>query len=219
MDPELSRCQCLYWNKMWLSNCRLLMKKRILFHWVDQISHSIHLIYAKVSFHLLDSIFLQFLLIVVATQKLLASEKYPINTFPEAAPTQNLLPLWFQAASMFDFVSLTTASVGFRPFTSADSSHTITPRSVELLSKRFVSLCQSNELTGFKCYNSVYRKDGFYLFNYLNSLPFRNISGVICLKDPDLLIVWTNRNLWAIFIPSETWNSRQYSIVLHSLHL
>jgi hypothetical protein len=34
-------------------------------------------------------------------QKLLAAEKFAINTFPEAAPTTNLVPSWFQAASIF----------------------------------------------------------------------------------------------------------------------
>jgi len=48
--------------------------------------------------------------VVWPIQKLLASEKFPINTFPEAAPTQNLVPLWFQAASIFALVSFTIAN-------------------------------------------------------------------------------------------------------------
>jgi hypothetical protein len=33
-----------------------------------------------------------FILMGIATQKLLAAENYPMKTLPEAAPTQNLLP-------------------------------------------------------------------------------------------------------------------------------
>ena len=90
--------------------------------------------------------------VVCPIQKLLASEKFPINTFPEAAPTQNLVPLWFQAASILAFVSFTIANYGLSPLISLLSSQTMTPLSVELDSRRLVNGCQSNELTGFKCY-------------------------------------------------------------------
>lgn len=92
------------------------------------------------------------LLIEWLTQKLFDEEKVPMKTLPEAAPTQNLLPLWFHDASMFALVSLITARVGLRPLISEDSSHTMTPRSVELLNNKFVIGCQSSELIWFKCY-------------------------------------------------------------------
>ena len=83
---------------------------------------------------------------------MLLSEKVPMKRLPDEAPTQNFKPLWFQAASMFDLVSLTTARVGFNPLISADSSQMMTPLSVELLRSLLVIGCQSRELTGLRCY-------------------------------------------------------------------
>lgn len=64
-------------------------------------------------------------------QKLLLFEYDPMKTFPEAAPTQNLSPLWFHFPSMLALVSLNTARFGLYCELDLSKDHTRAPLSVE----------------------------------------------------------------------------------------
>jgi hypothetical protein len=78
--------------------------------------------------------------------------------FPELVATQNLSPEIFQEASKFALNSSNTPNYGINSFflLSFPYYHMIAPLSVDALSRRFVSGCQSKELMILKCSFNVH---------------------------------------------------------------
>jgi hypothetical protein len=70
-----------------------------------------------------------------------------MKTLPLDAPTQNLLPFVFHAASIIDLGSLIKLYYGFDPFIMSFSCQIYTLRSVEALKRRPVLKFQSSEHT------------------------------------------------------------------------
>jgi len=70
---------------------------------------------------------------IVPIQKLLLLDQVAINTFPEAAPMQNLSPLVFQEPSIFALASLITDILGLYALVRGSTVQTKAPLSVETL--------------------------------------------------------------------------------------
>jgi hypothetical protein len=64
---------------------------------------------------------------------------------------------------MLALVSLITASVGLYPLVAASADHTKAPLSVETLSRRSLSACQSRALTILRCYKLIIKIIGLQI--------------------------------------------------------